>query len=176
MLRRSEVNEVKVKGMHESAAGLGRRLKRILIADDNEGTRRELARQLAGVEGLVVDQVGNGRDAISAAEDNKPDAIVMDMRMPVMDGYKAMRAIRTSRNGLKKVPIIALTEAYMSGEIERCIRAGASDYVARPFTDNDTLRAKVLFWSTLGRDEFAASAPATSATPRRRNSPPSRSR
>jgi CheY-like chemotaxis protein len=173
VLTRSEVNEVKVKRTHGSGAGLRRRLKRILIADDDEGTRRELARQLAGVEGLVVDEVGNGRDAISAAQNNKPDAIVMDMRMPVMDGYNAMRAIRTSRNGLRKVPIIALTEAYLSGEIQRCIRAGASDYVAKPFANSDTLRAKVLFWATLGRDEFAAAMPAASE---RRKSPPSRTR
>lgn len=159
--------------MHGSRGSLRGRPKRVLIAQDNERTGHELARQLAGVDGLVIEHVANGQDALTVARHRKPDAIVMDMRMPVMDGYQTMQAIRTSRNGLKKVPIIALTEAYISGEIERCIRAGASDYVARPVENAATLRAKVLFWTTLGRDEFAGAIPPALV---RRNSPPSRTR
>jgi len=130
------------------------RRKRVLIADSDETARMALASKLSSVDGLVVDVVANGRDALDVARSRKPDAIVMNMRMPVMDGYQATHAIRSSRNGLKKVPIIALTDACMSGEIQRCIRAGASDYIARPRAEADDLRRKVLFWVGLGRDEF----------------------
>jgi two-component system chemotaxis sensor kinase CheA len=151
-----EVNEVnEQQTVPVNRAHPGRQSKRVLIAGDDETSRRELAHILVGVEGLIVRSVSAGQDTLSAARAMRPDAIVMDMRMPATRRYRTMKAIRASPDGLSKIPIIALTEACLSGDIERCIRAGASDYVARPSKDLSTLRAKVEFWSTLGRDEFA---------------------
>ena len=150
-----EVNEVsEPQYAPVSRAHPGKRSKRVLIAGDDENGRRELAHLLSGVEGVIVRSVGTGQDTLRAARTMRPDAIVMDMRMPVTSRYRTMKAIRASRDGLSKTPIIALTDVCLSSEIERCIRAGASDYVARPARELSTLRAKVEFWSTLGRDEF----------------------
>ena len=128
--------------------------KRVLIADNNRDNRTALRSRLERIGGLHVDEASNGLDALELIRKRRPALVLMDMDMPVMNGYEAMRKIRASNDATASVPIIALTAAYMSRDIERCSRAGASDYLAKPVLDVDVLRAKVLFWSGLGHDGY----------------------
>jgi CheY-like chemotaxis protein len=144
--------------MREEAV-LGRRgRKRVLVCDDRPETRQALIDQLGCVGGFVIDEATNGRDALRQALRSRPHLILMDMHMPVMDGYDAIRAIRAQPTDVSTVPIIALTNGCVSGEIARCARAGASDYMTARLVDSDLFRAKVLFWSGLGRDGAATTA------------------
>ena len=104
------------------------RSKRILVADDGE-TNRKLIHLLLIQTGAEVVMVENGLQAVTAARSNDFDLIVMDMQMPVMDGYSA--AMRLRAEGFTK-PIVALTAHAMRGDEDRCFEAGCSDYLTKP--------------------------------------------
>ena len=87
----------------------------------------------------------NGKDAIEALEaDPEVDVILMDVMMPEMDGYETMRRIREDQR-FKALPIIALTAKAMKGDREKCIAAGASDYIMKP-VDTDQLISLLRVW------------------------------
>ena len=82
--------------------------------------------------GLKVVKAEDGRKALEALEANPDlDIVVMDIMMPVMDGFEAMQKIRAQAR-FQNLPIIALTAKAMTGDQERCIEAGANDYLAKP--------------------------------------------
>ncbi|OEU74780.1 MAG: hypothetical protein BA864_09430 [Desulfuromonadales bacterium C00003093] len=86
----------------------------------------------------------NGQEAIDIAEKEKPDLILMDMQMPVISGFDATRQIRETE-GLKDIPIIALTARAMKGDEEKVLAAGCSDYLSKPVMPKDLLR-KIEKW------------------------------
>ncbi|MEJ5127475.1 response regulator [Comamonas sp. MYb21] len=96
--------------------------------------------------GIAVDIARNGREALEALdrEDSSVDLVLMDIMMPEMDGYTAMREIR-SRAHLKRLPIIALTAKAMKDDQEKCLAAGANDYIAKPL-DVEKLLSLVRVW------------------------------
>jgi CheY-like chemotaxis protein len=99
----------------------------------------------------------NGRDALDALEKENVDCVLMDVQMPVMDGFETTALIREKeRNGGGHVPVIAMTAHAMAGDRERCLTAGMDDYVAKP------LNTKELF-STVERVVTAARAERTCA-------------
>ena len=94
----------------------------------------------------------NGQMALEKLEENRSiELIIMDIMMPVMDGYKAMREIRSQRS-LREVPIIALTARAMPDEQEKCMAAGANDYLTKP-VDIERLLTLLRVW--LFRQEMA---------------------
>jgi CheY-like chemotaxis protein len=74
-----------------------------------------------------------GREAVDIAIRSRPDIILMDVAMPKMDGLEAIRLIRKA-DGLKDTPIVAVTALAMTGDKERCLRAGATDYLSKPIS------------------------------------------
>jgi CheY-like chemotaxis protein len=117
----------------------------ILLAEDNEANIMTISSYLEAKAYRVI-IAKNGVEAIALAKDHHPDLILMDIQMPVMDGLEAIQHIRLDPN-LVDIPIIALTALAMTGDRERCMAAGASDYLAKPIklkTLADTI------WSILG--------------------------
>ncbi|HID46005.1 MAG TPA: PAS domain S-box protein [Chromatiaceae bacterium] len=103
---------------------------RVLLVEDNE-INRELATEVLTRNQLVVDTACNGQEALDCLQKVSYDLVLMDIQMPVMDGYEAAWAIRNQLK-LVELPIIALTASTSSVVREKCIRAGMDDYVSKP--------------------------------------------
>ena len=104
---------------------------RILIADDKETNRLLLSKILSGV-GFKTREVDNGAEAVAVFHEWKPQLILMDMAMPIMNGYEATRAIKTSEDGNNTV-IIAITASAFKEDKQRIMAAGANGYLSKPF-------------------------------------------
>ena len=105
---------------------------RLLLAEDDE-TNVATVIDFLRARGHDVCVARNGREAVTLAHDARPDLILMDIQMPVLDGLGAIREIRGSAEArLRAVPIIALTALTMTGDRERCLDAGADDYLTKP--------------------------------------------
>ncbi len=143
-----EIPSHETAGRRSSAAA--RRL-RILLAEDNAINQR-LAVRILEKQGWSIDVVDNGRAAVAAFDRGGYDVILMDVRMPEMDGLEATRRIREREaEGGGHVPIFAMTAHAMSGDRERCLRAGMDDYVAKPI-NREELIAKVRAVPTCAAD------------------------
>lgn len=118
--------------------------KRILVVDDDIRNVYALAAALE-TKGLMVLTAANGQDALDLLADEEPiDLILMDMMMPLMDGYEACRKVREMPE-YRDVPIIALTAKAMKGDRRQCIDAGASDYLSKPI-DIQQLVSLIRVW------------------------------
>ncbi len=115
---------------------------RILVVEDNVDNRRILVYRLRRIGDFIIDEVGNGAEAVDAVANLAPDLIFMDLKMPVMDGWEATRRIRATEAG-RSIPIIALTAQAMAGDEEKALAAGCDDYVAKPIVDPSVIQEKV---------------------------------
>ena len=106
----------------------------VLLAEDNEDNRLLFSAFLSARKNTRLVVAQNGLEAVELARKDRFDVILMDMSMPVMDGYEATVQIRAEERALDMdpVPIIALTAYTMSEEVERCYEVGCSDYLAKP--------------------------------------------
>jgi len=143
-----------------------RRRMRILVAEDNP-TNQLVAQRVLEKLGFRTDVVANGQEAVRALETTPYDIVLMDVQMPVLDGFEATRLIRSSRSAVcdRQLPIIAMTAHAMKGDREKCLHAGMDDYVSKPI-DPKALASAIDRWLT-SRTERAASpaAPAADAAP-----------
>jgi CheY-like chemotaxis protein/signal transduction histidine kinase len=131
-----------VQRLHDSDEALTG--KRVLVVDDDVRNIFALSSVLER-HGMDVVTAGNGQEAVAQVEQDEDIALVlMDIMMPEMDGYETMRAIR-SRPEKRSLPMIALTAKAMKGDREKCIEAGASDYIAKP-VHTDQLLALLRQW------------------------------
>jgi two-component system, cell cycle response regulator DivK len=105
-------------------------MPRILLVEDNEMNRDMLSRRLARKEYEVLVAV-DGKEGVVMAGSEAPDLILMDMSLPVMDGWEATRQLKASPE-TKAIPIIALTAHAMSGDREKAMEAGCDDYDTKP--------------------------------------------
>ena len=103
---------------------------RILLAEDNPANILTIGEYLENKKYFVV-VARNGLEAITRAAEHNPHIILMDIQMPVMDGLEAMRHLRADSR-FRSVPIVALTALAMPGDRERCLQAGASEYLSKP--------------------------------------------
>ncbi len=102
----------------------------ILLAEDNQANVSTVSSYLKA-KGYRIVLAANGKEAIAQAQSEQPDLILMDVQMPEMDGLEAMHQIRQDP-ALAAVPIIALTALAMAGDRERCLAAGATEYLGKP--------------------------------------------
>ena len=102
----------------------------ILLVEDNELNRDMLSRRLIRREFTVVTAV-DGQEGVDQARSLKPDLILMDMSLPVLDGWSAARVLKTDPD-TSSIPVIALTAHAMDGEREKCLQAGCDDFDTKP--------------------------------------------
>ncbi|MCC3407227.1 MAG: response regulator [Microcoleus sp. PH2017_10_PVI_O_A] len=105
-------------------------MAKILLVEDNEMNRDMLSRRLArkGHEVLIA---VDGAEGVSMAKTKVPDLILMDMSLPVLDGWRATQQIKADPD-TKMIPVIALTANAMAGDREKCLAAGCDDYDTKP--------------------------------------------
>lgn len=118
--------------------------KTVLLVDDDNRNTFALSSYLETLE-MKITITENGEEAISVLQNGaKPDIILLDMMMPVMDGYETLNSLK--ENGLlKQIPVIAVTARAMKGDSEKCIEAGAWDYISKPI-NLDVLVDKIIKW------------------------------
>ena len=115
--------------------------KRILIVEDDLKNLK-LVRDLLQVFGYVTLEATNGKQGVEVAKEQKPDLILMDIQMPVMDGLQATRLLKSDEE-TKKIPIIALTAYAMKGDEEKMLQAGCNDYMPKPIDTKSFLDTKI---------------------------------
>jgi PAS domain S-box-containing protein len=139
---------------------------RVLVVEDND-INQLCARELLEQAGAVVLIAENGKEAIDLLDEQPVDCVLMDVQMPVLDGYSATRQLRKKKK-FANLPIIAMTANAMSGDRERALESGMNDYVSKPVEPNE-MREAVHRWTLGGSDErmpqAADSAPEPRVTP-----------
>jgi two-component system cell cycle response regulator DivK len=112
--------------------------KRILVVEDQEDLRAIL-RDLLTASDFEVIEAADGRAGVEKAQSERPDLILMDIQLPVLDGYEAMGQIRSDA-GLAKTPIIAVSSFAMKGDEEKARASGCDGYVTKPYSPMQLLR------------------------------------
>jgi len=105
-------------------------MARILLVEDNEMNRDMLSRRLVR-RGYTVPIAVDGQQGLEMAATEKPDLILLDMSLPIIDGWEVAKRLKSDDN-LKAIPVIALTAHAMSGDRERALGAGCDDYDTKP--------------------------------------------
>ena len=128
--------------------------KRLLLVEDND-INAEIAEMLLSQYGLEVDRAEHGRQGLEMLREAGPghyDAVLMDIQMPVMNGYETARAIRRlSGDSYKSLPIIALSANAYDDDVRSCLESGMNEHMAKPFQPEELI--KLLCFYLLGREE-----------------------
>jgi two-component system, cell cycle response regulator DivK len=114
--------------------------KRILIVEDHEDARRILRDMLETTDYELV-EAENGEQALAVVARQRPDLILMDIQLPILDGYEATRRIKADP-ALRSIPIIAVTSYALSGDEAKARAAGCDDFIPKPYSPRQLL-AKV---------------------------------
>jgi CheY-like chemotaxis protein len=139
----------------------------LLLVEDNE-INQQVAKEILEGAGLNVTLAANGQEAVDAVKENKYDAVLMDVQMPVMDGYTAAREIRKDER-FKELPIIAMTAHAMAGDEDKSLKAGMNGHVTKPI-DPDQLFSTLLKWIQPSEKRLTTQKPIVSVeTPGEKN-------
>jgi two-component system, cell cycle response regulator DivK len=125
--------------------------KKILIIEDNE-QNMYLMTFLLEKNGYTVNQARTGKEGIRLAREVQPDAILLDIQLPELDGYGVAKELRNNHS-LKQVPIIAVTSYAMVGDKERILAAGATGYIEKPIDPNTFIQQLQEYMLSLPTDE-----------------------
>lgn len=125
--------------------------KRLLVVDDNEDHRLILAYKLRKIGDFAILEAGHGQAALSLVAQEPVDLIFMNLQMPVLDGWEAVRRIRAMEGPMREVPIISFTAYIPGNDAEQALTAGCDDYLAKPVMDPNLIREKVLRLLARGR-------------------------
>jgi two-component system, cell cycle response regulator DivK len=106
--------------------------KRILVAEDQEDNR-QILRDLLGNAGYEMIEAQDGEQALAQAAKHRPDLILMDVQLPLMDGYEATRRLKADP-ALRAIPVIVVTSYALSGDEAKARAAGCDAYVAKPYS------------------------------------------
>ncbi|MEJ2100344.1 MAG: response regulator [Desulfobacterales bacterium] len=107
----------------------------VLLVEDNE-INQQVAKEILEGASLNVTLANNGQEAVNAVKKDNYDAVLMDVQMPVMDGYTATREIRNLKPEIRNIPIIAMTAHAMAGDEQKSLQAGMNDHVTKPIDPN----------------------------------------
>lgn len=116
-------------------------MPRVLYVEDNDDNVFMLKMRLELEEGFEVLVAGNGAEGVAAAAAEQPDLVLMDLNLPVIDGWEATRRIKANAQ-TRAIPIIALTAHAMAGDREKALAAGCDDFDTKPI-DLERLLAKI---------------------------------
>ncbi|MGA9407743.1 MAG: response regulator [Bacteroidota bacterium] len=105
-------------------------MAKILVVEDNEINRDMMVRRLQR-RGYTIVTAVDGQQGVTTARSEKPDLILMDMSLPVLDGWEATRQIKNDQS-LKDIPVIGLTAHAMVGDRDKALQAGCDDYATKP--------------------------------------------
>ena len=108
-------------------------MTRILLVEDTEDNREIVRDLIDSIEGYELIEAQDGAEGVAMATAEKPDLILMDIQLPVMDGYEATRRIKANPE-LKHIPIIAVTSYALSGDDDKTREAGCDGYIAKPIS------------------------------------------
>jgi two-component system, cell cycle response regulator DivK len=111
--------------------------KRILVVEDQPDNRQIIRDMLAPTD-YEITEAEDGQQALEAIAKRRPDLILMDIQLPIIDGYTATRKIKADP-ALQSIPIIAVTSYALSGEEKKAREAGCDDYVPKPFSPRQVL-------------------------------------
>ena len=111
--------------------------KCILVVEDQEDNR-QILRDLLGSAGYQLVEAENGEEALKALASQRPDLILMDIQLPIMDGYETTRRIKANVD-LKSIPIIAVTSYALAGDDAKASAAGCDGYVTKPYSPRQLL-------------------------------------
>jgi CheY-like chemotaxis protein/HPt (histidine-containing phosphotransfer) domain-containing protein len=137
---------------------------RILLAEDNQINQRVMLATLAHMGLKDVKVANNGQEVLTALEKRRYDLILMDVSMPVMDGFTATQAIRGNTKLHPQTPIIALTAHAIAGDRERCLAAGMDDYIAKPVDQRELAQLLQKYLPAAPAEEETASPSAALPT------------
>ena len=118
-------------------------MKKVLVADD-KAPNRELIRTILEQAGHTVLEASNGAEALQHAEQHLPDLIVLDLHMPMVDGFGVLETLRHDQR-FAATPIVALTASAMQGDRERALAAGFTGYISKPISLSE-LRSEMERW------------------------------
>jgi two-component system sensor histidine kinase/response regulator len=135
----------------------------LLLVEDNE-INQQVAKEILEGAGLNVTLANNGQEAVNAVKENEYDAVLMDVQMPVMDGYTATRQIRNLKSEIRNVPIIAMTAHAMAGDEDKSLQAGMDGHVTKPI-DPDQLFATLQKWIQPSEKRATTQKPIVSIEP-----------
>ena len=111
--------------------------RHILVVEDQEDNR-QIVRDLLTANDYEMTEAENGEEALAAVAKDRPDLILMDIQLPVMDGYEVTRRIKADPS-LSSIPVIAVTSYALSGDEEKARAAGCDDFVPKPFSPRQLL-------------------------------------
>jgi two-component system, cell cycle response regulator DivK len=112
--------------------------KRILVVEDTEDNR-QIMRDLLSSAGYDLVEAQDGAEGVAMAKSSRPDLILMDIQLPVLDGYEATRRIKADP-AISHIPVIAVTSYALSGDEAKTRAAGCDGYVAKPFSPRQLLQ------------------------------------
>jgi CheY-like chemotaxis protein len=130
----------------------------LLVVEDNP-VNQKMALTMLRKAGYIVDAVENGKLAVETLKKQHYDLVLMDIQMPVMDGYQATKAIRQMEGNIKHTTIIAMTAHAMEGDREKCINAGMDDYLTKPINPQELFKTITKWVKSKLKDEFSEEPP-----------------
>lgn len=132
---------------------------KILLAEDNL-INQKVTIKILNTYGYKVEAVNNGAEAVNSVINDNYDLVLMDLQMPVVDGYTATEKIRALTNSKRDIPIIALTAHALIGDKEKCLSVGMTDYISKPVSGQDLVK-KIDTILDITKDESSQAADST---------------
>jgi two-component system, cell cycle response regulator DivK len=143
------------------ARDAGRKQTKILIVEDEEDIREILVLRLHYMGEFAIREASNGQEALECIAQDPPDIVLLDLKLPVLDGWETARRIRALPAPLSHVPIIAVTAYAMRSDRAKASAAGCDEYITKPIVDFRDVQAKMERLLTCGgRGELAGGIPA----------------